>query len=51
MAKARESITIDSYINEMIKLEAVKQKRSYSGMIQFICYEYFKQLEKNENNT
>jgi len=40
MAKDRESLTIDSDINAGIKEEAKKQRRSFSGMIQFICSEY-----------
>ncbi len=40
MAKDRESLTIDHDINEGIKVEAKKQRRSFSGMIEFICSEY-----------
>jgi len=46
MAKERESLTIDSDINQGIKSEAKKQRRSFSGMIQFICNEYLVALKK-----
>ncbi len=46
MAKNRESITIDKDINDQIKIEAKKQRRSYSGMIEYICNEYL--IEKKQ---
>jgi hypothetical protein len=46
MSKDRESITIDKDVNLGIKKEAKKQRRSFSGMIEFICSEYLKSLKK-----
>ncbi len=46
MAKDRESLTIDSEINAEIKKEATKQRRSFSGMIEFICSKYLMALKK-----
>jgi len=46
MAKDRESITIDKKVNEGIKEEAKKQRRSFSGMIEYICNEYLMALKK-----
>lgn len=46
MAKDRESITIDKNVNEGIKEEAKKQRRSFSGMIEYICNEYLMALKK-----
>lgn len=46
MAKDRESLTIDHDINEGIKAEAKKQRRSFSGMIEFVCNEYLMALKK-----
>lgn len=46
MTKERESITIDSEINNGIKKEAKKQRRSFSGMIEFICSQYLTALQK-----
>ena len=46
MAKDRESITIDSDINRNIKKEAKKQRRTFSGMIEFICSEYLSNMNK-----
>ena len=46
MAKDRESLTIDSEINAGIKKEAKKQRRGFSGMIEFICSEYLIALKK-----
>ena len=48
MAKDRESLTIDSEINAEIKKEATKQRRSFSGMIEFICSEYLMALKKQK---
>lgn len=48
MAKDRESITIDSDVNKGIKEEATKQRRSFSGMIEFICSEYIMALKKTQ---
>ena len=46
MAKDRESLTIDHDINEGIKAEAKKQRRSFSGMIEYVCSEYLMALKK-----
>ena len=46
MLKDRVSITIDNDVNKKIKKEATKQRRSYSGMVEFICYEYLIVLKK-----
>ncbi len=46
MAKDRESITIDPEINKEIKIEAKKQRRGFSSMIEFICSEYLKALKR-----
>lgn len=46
MAKDRESITIDKKVNEGIKEEAKKQRRSFSGMIEYVCNEYLMSLKK-----
>lgn len=46
MAKDRESITIDKTVNDGIKEEAKKQRRSFSGMIEYICNEYLMALKK-----
>lgn len=46
MGKDRESLTIDSKINAEIKREAKKQRRGFSGMIEFICSEYLRGLKK-----
>ena len=46
MAKDRESITIDKDINAGIKQEAENQRRTFSGMIEFICSEYLMALKK-----
>ena len=57
MTKDRESITIDIDINKQIKEEASKQRRRYSGMIEFLCNEYLivlkkqRALAKNKNKT
>lgn len=50
MTKDRESLTIDHDINEGIKAEAKKQRRSFSGMIEFICSEYITALKKRKRN-
>lgn len=46
MAKDRKSITIDKKVSEGIKEQAKKQRRSFSGMIEFICNEYLMALKK-----
>lgn len=48
MAKDRESLTIDPSVNSDIKKEAKEQRRSFSGMIEFICSEYFKNKKKEK---
>jgi hypothetical protein len=45
--KDNESITIDKEINAELKKEAKKQRRSYSGMIEFICNEYLEAIKKS----
>ena len=46
MAKDRESLTIDSDINAGIKEEAKNQRRSFSGMVEFVLSEYLMVLKK-----
>jgi len=46
MAKDRESLTIDNKVNSGVKKEAKKQRRSFSGMVEFICSEYLMALKK-----
>jgi predicted CopG family antitoxin len=48
MAKDRESITIDHDVNDEIKAEAKKQRRSFSGMIEFVCSEYLRVIRKQK---
>ncbi|MBN1969613.1 MAG: hypothetical protein ACOCUT_01460 [bacterium] len=50
MAKDRESITIDKNVNAGIKEEAKKQRRSFSGMIEYICNEYLMALKKPKSD-
>lgn len=50
MAKDRESLTIDTEINKGIKEEAKKQRRGFSGMIEFICSEYLMALKKPKSS-
>lgn len=50
MAKDRESITIDKKVNEGIKEEAKNQRRSFSGMIEYICNEYLMDLKNPKRN-
>jgi len=45
MTKESKSITIDSEINAELKKEAKKQRRSFSGMIEYICNEYIVNLK------
>ena len=48
MAKDRKSLTIDNEVNAGIKKEAKKQRRSFSGMVEFICSEFLIALEKTK---
>ena len=50
--KDRESITIDSDVNNEIKTQAKKETRSFSNMIEFMAKKYLmalKNLKKGEN--
>lgn len=46
MSKQRESISIDSTVSDQIREEAVKQRRSFSGMIEVILYDHLEKLKK-----
>ena len=46
MGKARESISIDSNVNDLIKSQAKKENRNYSNMIECMAKKYLNDIKK-----
>ena len=44
--KERENISIDPDVNQEIKKQAKKQRRSYSNMVEYACSQYLDSLKK-----
>ena len=45
--KTNRSISLDSKITKAIDKQAIKEVRSFSGMIEYICSQYLDNLKEN----